>query len=103
MKPLLYLALFACIMISTGAKAQSADTTITFKVKGITCATDLKMIEEKVQALEGVDEFVVTKKGATSTLAISFDAALLKEEQIRLAIEDTPSCEAPDQRPYKVK
>lgn len=103
MKTLLYLAFLACFTYSTNINAQSTDTTITFKVKGITCGTDLKMIEESVKDLNGISDFVVAKKGATSNLAISFDPTLVEEKEIRLAIQSTASCKAPDERPYKVK
>ena len=46
------------VIFSFQVQAQSADTTITLKVKGITCKTDLTMIQTSVEKLEGVKEVV---------------------------------------------
>ena len=83
--------------------AQAEDTTITIKVKGITCSTDYKMIESNLEKLGGVNRFQVIKKRATSTFSISFNPEKVSEKEIYAAIEETGSCENPDERPYKVK
>lgn len=89
--------------LTTNALAQDADTRITIKVKGITCSTDYKMIRANVEKLDGVSKFEVDKQGATSTFSISFDPEVVSDKKIYAAIEETGSCENPDERPYKVK
>lgn len=91
------------ISFSSITFAQDSDTTITIKVKGITCTTDYKMIQANVEKLEGVNKFEVGKQGATSTFVINYNPEVVSEEKIYAAIEGTGSCENPDERPYKVK
>lgn len=91
------------IGFTTSSFAQDSDTTITIKVKGITCSTDYKMIQANVEKLDGVSKFEVGKQGATSTFIISYNPEVVSDEKIYAAIEGTGSCENPDERPYKVK
>ena len=91
------------IGFTTNSFAQEADTTITIKVKGITCSTDYKMIQANVEKLGGVSKFEVGKQGATSTFIINYNPDVVSEEKIYAAIKGTGSCENPDERPYKVK
>ncbi len=82
---------------------QNSETTITIKVRGITCSSDYKMIQENVEKLEGVDNVKVRKKAPTSTFEIRFDSTLVSRDKVIFAIENTGSCENPKDRPYKVK
>jgi len=84
---------------------QVADSSITLeaKVKGITCAHDLKTIAGNITKLNGVSSCEVVKKGPTSTYRISYDPKLVTKKEIIAAIEDTPGCKDPNDRPYKVK
>lgn len=102
----------ALCVFSTSSYSQSAkievptnDTTksITAKVKGIGCAVDLEMISTNVEKLNGVSECEATKMGPTTTFTILFNPALVSEEEIHKAIENTGSCEDPNEHPYKVK
>ncbi|MCB0652058.1 MAG: heavy-metal-associated domain-containing protein [Saprospiraceae bacterium] len=77
--------------------------TITVKVKGVGCANDLKDIAANVKKLDGVSSCEEGKMGPTSTFIITFNPAVVTEKEIRAAIEDTPGCENPNDRPYKVK
>lgn len=96
---------------STGAFAQTevasqpADSVVTqtVKVKGITCAMDLKMIAANVEKVAGVRSCEPGNAGATTSFVIMYNPAVVTEKEIYLAIENTGSCEAPDERPYKVK
>ena len=65
--------------------AQSTDTTITVKVKGISCSSDHNLIKSSVEKIDGVTEFKV------------------KKEQLIRAIEGTGSCGNPEEKPYTVK
>lgn len=78
-------------------------TTIKTKVKGITCATDLTMISANVEKLEGVATCKAGKTGPTTTFEIAYNPSLVTEQKIYAAIENTGSCENPDERPYKIK
>ncbi len=84
---------------------QVSETTksIKAKVKGITCSTDLKMISANVEKLKGVNSCKDVKAGPTTTFEIAYNPALVTEEEIYAAIQNTGSCENPDERPYKVK
>lgn len=90
---------------STEEKVQITDTTktLTTKVKGITCSTDLKMISANVEKLKGVATCKAGKTGPTTTFEIAYNPAVITEKDIKTAIEKTGSCENPDERPYKVK
>ncbi len=90
---------------TTMEEVQVADTTkiITAKVKGITCSSDLKTISGNVEKLKGVSTCKAGKTGATSTFEIEFNPALVTEEEIHAAIQNTGGCKNPNDRPYKVK
>ena len=87
---------------NTQQKADSLTTTAV-KVKGITCAMDLKMIAANVEKLTGVSSCQAGKKGTTTTFEIRYNPELVSEKEIFSAIESTGSCENPDERPYKIK
>ncbi len=84
---------------------QKNDTTktVTLKVKGISCSMDLKMISANVEKLKGVSSCKAGKMGTTSSFEVKFNPALVTEKEIHIAIENTGSCENPDERPYKIK
>lgn len=108
--------LFAFVLViasATMAFSQSADAaqkkaavttkTSTISVKGVTCANDLATISGNVEKLDGVKSFAVAKKGATSKFEVKFNPAVVTEKEIHAAIEGTPGCKDPNDRPYKVK
>lgn len=77
--------------------------TATVKVKGVTCSMDLKMISTNVEKVKGVSNCKVGKQGTTTTFEVKYNPALVTEKEIFTAVENTGSCENPDERPYKVK
>jgi copper chaperone CopZ len=84
--------------------APQTKQTIKVKVSGITCAGDSKDIQKSVEKVNGIIECKpVGKPSATSVFEITFNPAIVSEKEIRKAVEDTPGCENPDDRPYKVK
>ncbi|MBK8243643.1 MAG: hypothetical protein IPK88_09470 [Saprospiraceae bacterium] len=87
---------------STTQKTDSTKT-VTIKVKGISCSMDLKMISANVEKLKGVSSCKAGKMGTTSSFEVKFNPALVTEKEINTAIENTGSCENPDERPYKIK
>lgn len=111
MKIIRFITLVLCTLISSIALAQNskpaADAdgikTSAVKVKGVTCKNDLKTIADNVEKLKGVSACKADKAGPTTTFQIKFNPALVSEKDIFAAIEDTPGCEDPKDRPYKVK
>ena len=85
--------------------SQTTDSvkTATVKVKGITCSMDLKMVSANVEKLKGVSSCKTDKQGTTTTFEIKFNPVIVTEKEINTGIENTGSCENPDERPYKVK
>lgn len=77
--------------------------TIEVKVKGVGCADDIVSISANVEKLEGVSRCKTVKKGATTKFEIYLLPSMVSEEAIHAAIENTPGCKNPDDRPYKVK
>jgi copper chaperone CopZ len=78
--------------------------TIKIKVSGITCSGDCKDIQKAVSKIDGVSSCKqIGKPSATSVFQISFNPAVVSEKEIRRVVEDTPGCDNPDEKPYKVK
>ncbi len=78
--------------------------TIKLKVGGITCSGDCKDIQKVVSKIYGVISCKqIGKPAATSVFEVSFNPALVSEKEIRIKVEDTPGCDNPDEKPYKVK
>lgn len=80
-----------------------ADSTITIKVKGVTCSNDLKTLAGNVKELKGVSDCTPGKMGPTSVFKITFNPALVSTKEIYKVIENTGGCSDPNDRPYKVK
>jgi copper chaperone CopZ len=102
--------IFAIILIAaptTKTIAQTAtqtkDTTITIKVKGLTCSNDLKTIATNVKEVKGVKACKPGKLGPTSTYKITFNPAIVKRNDLVVVIENTPGCGDGADKPYKVK
>lgn len=86
------------------AASQQKNQTIKIKVSGITCSGDCKDIQKVVAKLNGVSSCkMIGKPSANSVFEVSFDPALVSEKEIRTAVEGTPGCDNPNDRPYKVK
>ncbi|HRG58697.1 MAG TPA: heavy metal-associated domain-containing protein [Bacteroidia bacterium] len=85
------------------AQNQDSVKVINVKVKGITCANDLKTISNNVEKLAGVSTCKSVKMSATSSFEIKFNPAKITEKEIYTAIENTGGCENPNDKPYKVK
>ena len=88
---------------TTVAQTQKLQT-IKLKVGGITCSGDIKDIQKVVSKMEGVTSCKpVGKLSPTSVFEVSFNPAVVSEKEIRKVVEDTPGCDNPDEKPYKVK
>jgi len=81
----------------------ATDTTITIKVKGVTCNNDLKTLSTNVKELKGVSDCKPGKAGPVSVFKITYNASLVSTKEIFKAIESTEGCSDPKDRPYKVK
>jgi copper chaperone CopZ len=77
--------------------------TATVKVKGITCSIDLKMISANVDKVKSVSSCKVGKQGTITTFEVKYNPSLVAEKEIFAAIENTGTCENPDERRYKIK
>lgn len=77
--------------------------TLSIKVKGVTCSSDLKTIATSLEKLDGVVDCKTGKAGPTSTFEISYNPTVIKLEDIHAAIENTGGCKNPNDRPYKIK
>ncbi len=91
------------VSAQTDAGSATKSKTITVKVKGVGCSKDVKSIALSVEKLSGVSTCAVGKKGATTTYDVTYDPTAVSKNQIESAIEDTPGCKNPNDRPYKVK
>ena len=116
MKYLKYLVVLFTIISATTITVEAQDSkapaqptsqnlqTIKIKVSGITCSGDCRDIQESIKQLEGIAATKqIGKPAATSVFEISFDPARVTEKQIQKSVEDTPGCDDPEKRPYKVK
>lgn len=81
----------------------TTDSTITIKVKGVTCSNDLKTLADNVKELKGVSDCKPGKMGPTSVFKITYNPALVSTKEIYKAIENTGGCSDPNEKPYKVK
>ncbi len=82
----------------------SKDTTVTFEVSGITCGGDLPVICKRVQPEKGITSIkAVSKAAATTKFQVIYNPALINYQQVVAAVQDAPSCDFPNEKPYKVK
>lgn len=103
-------AILLLILANKTGNAQSTNTQIedtvkstTFKVRGITCANDVKTIAGNIEKLSGIINCKADKPGATTNFELKFNPARVTENEIVAAIENTGGCQNPNDRPYKVK
>ncbi|RZK38960.1 MAG: heavy-metal-associated domain-containing protein [Pedobacter sp.] len=102
----LILLTFTTQLVLAQTNSTSQEITIkksAVKVKGVTCKNDLKSIADNVEKLQGVSACKAEKAGPTTTFQVQFNPLLVSEKEIFAAIEATPGCENPKDRPYKVK
>ncbi|MEM0994329.1 MAG: hypothetical protein AAGI49_14915 [Bacteroidota bacterium] len=85
------------------AEEQTTMETITVKVKGVGCMTDVKTISNNVKKIQGVANCEIIEKDAITTFAVQMDTAIVTKEAVYTAIENTAGCKNPNDRPYSVK
>ena len=112
MKNKFVLAIAMCITLCFAAINRSAaqtatvskDTTIILEVAGITCGGDLPVICKRVQPEKGITEIkAVSKAAATTKFQVTYNPAIINYQQVVAAVQDAPSCDFPNEKPYKVK
>ena len=75
-----------------------------FKVSGSTCSGDMPVIKKKLINQEGIDEVSFTDaKNGIVTFTVKYHSSVITEKRIREIIESAPSCDRPDEYPYKAK
>jgi copper chaperone CopZ len=100
------LAVLFCFVGVLHTKAQNQllnDTTVTVKVKGLTCANDQKTIADSIVNIKGVQTCVNGKLRATTSFKITYNTSVVKLDNIVAVIENTPGCGDGAEKPYKVK
>lgn len=105
--------MFFTIALPLSSAAQTTDPvaaqtqktqTVKLKVSGITCSGDCKDIQKAVSKVAGVSACkMLGKPSANSVFEVSYDPGVVSEKEIRKAVEATPGCDNPNDRPYKVK
>ncbi len=112
MKYILSFCLFVAVscFTSTTVMAQTAATSatssiqsLTVKVTGVGCNTDVKTIGAAVEQLDGVSSCSAAKRGAVTRFVVQYDPQVVCEDDIFQAVENTPGCKNPNDRPYRVK
>lgn len=89
---------------NTEQQADQEKTTVTLKVSGVTCNSDLKTLADRVKTYNGVLNCeTVGKRGVKTKFKIDYNPAVITEKEIRMAFESTPGCSDPNDLPYKVK
>lgn len=100
------MAMLSCAFAGQANAQTLSDSlkTITLRVGGITCSNDCKMIANSVSRVKGVKQCqTVGKETATTAFKVEYDPRQASEKDIQKAILNTGACEAPSERPYKVK
>ena len=87
----------------TDNRVTDTATTITVKVKGVTCKNDLVTLSDNIKELKGIADCKPGKMGPVSAFHITFNPKLVGTNEIYKAIENTAGCSDPKDRPYKVK
>ncbi|RYZ56539.1 MAG: copper chaperone [Sphingobacteriales bacterium] len=89
---------------SATQSASQTESKIMVKVSGITCGGDLKDIQKAILKVNGVTACQPARKAsATSVFEVTYQPSIATEGEIRKAIEATPGCSNPNDRPYRAK
>lgn len=76
--------------------------TATVKVKGISCSEDSEMISANVVKVKGVSSCKAGKQDPVTTFEVKYIPELVAEREIFVTIQNTGSCDNPDERPHKI-
>jgi copper chaperone CopZ len=97
------MALFTTNLSAQTATASTSQATISVKVTGVGCSTDVKTIATSVEKMAGVSSCVAAKRGAVTHFDVSYNPDLVCEDDIYQTVQATPGCKNPNDRPYRVK
>lgn len=97
---LLMLCLF--LGLSNSAQAQSKDNknkidTVTFTATSMDCVLDCKLVETALYRQKGVKKVKID----ADTIVVVFNPSKNNAEQLKTVIENTGSCENPDDKIHK--
>ncbi len=103
MKKIIFLLLLAAINQNIFAqkekKSKTKDSTISFTVTEMGCKTDSKMVETSLYRLKGVKKVKINGEEVT----VTFNPKKINSRAIIQAIENTGSCEKPEEKIHQVK
>ncbi len=109
-KMVLILVMVVSTPLLKQAKAETKDSItnnkkpikiIIYKIKGIDCMTDARMIEKQLYRKKGI-RYCEMDYPRSSKIKIKYDERKITKEEIIKAIEGVESCEDPKSKPYKV-
>lgn len=95
-----------CLAFTTVSYAQIAahDTTIIIKVSGVYCPQCPPNICARVKKETGVkDCILIGKPSAVSKFEVTYNYKVITYNKVIEAVQSTPSCDDPDEKPFKVK
>lgn len=104
MKNLLFM--LAGLLFTADTSAQTIDSikVLVISVSNLHCNNDMPTIKRQLLNRDGIDEVSFTEiKGERSEFRVSYHSSVTTPKDIEAAIEDTPGCDDPASRPYKVK
>ena len=100
----LFSAAFGNVSVAQSQNNPGKDTIITVKVSGITCSGDLPIIAKRVKQEKGIINCnAASKAAATTAFQVKYNPVEITYGQIVNAIQDAPSCDYPDERPFRVR
>jgi copper chaperone CopZ len=104
----IFFSICCMVLFTTNLSAQTAatstnQTTISVKVTGVGCSTDVKTIASSVEKMAGVSSCVAAKRGAVTHFDVSYNPDMVCEDDIYQTVQATPGCKNPNDRPYRVK
>ncbi len=93
-------------LISSSLKAQTGEAVkkAIIKVGNIHCDNDMPTIKKYLLNKDGIYDVTYTDRvHSASMFTITFQSDVVNQMQIEEAIEATPGCDDPDDRPYRVR
>lgn len=100
-----FVAAIAACSYSSVACAQQPDSvkTATIQVINLHCANDMPTIKKRLLNQDGIDEVTFTPlRYESSSFTVHYHTAVTNALQIEQLIETTPSCDDPNEHPYRV-
>jgi copper chaperone CopZ len=94
----------SCSILSHAQVPEDSVRVADVRISGITCAGDLPIIRKQLVNAEGVDAVAFSPIEKQESVArITYHPALIGEKDLLRLVERAPSCDAPDEFPYRAK